>query len=112
MGIRQTKATEQAFRHAKKFFDENEWPDILEKFAEVNNKFSEETSRLTEWIERGARIENADIADLDYYEMYTNLFAHWIAFAELRNNGYETDKRNRWILKNQDPSKKKFGFRR
>ena len=42
------KAIDQAQRHAKKFFDENEWPDILEKYAEVSNRASDELQRLAD----------------------------------------------------------------
>ena len=92
------KAYEQARRHAEKFWDENEWADLLEKYAEVSNRMCEELDRVTQRIERGARVEEADWADFYYYECYMDMFACWIANSELRNKGYERDKHKRWIL--------------
>ena len=113
MGKVEDKALEQAHRHASEFFDENEWSDILEKYAEVANRRREELNRILERQERGARLEEADTADYHYYDSYCNLFAHWIANSELTNKGYEKDKHNNWILKKRpsvSPQKKKFGF--
>ena len=106
------KAIDQAQRHAKKFFEENEWPDILEKYAEVSNRASDELNRLAEREERGARIAPEDEADYYYYDRYKELFAYWIANTQLSSGGYERDKHNNWILKKQPPmsTKKRFGF--
>lgn len=106
------KAIDQAQRHAKEFFDENEWPDILEKYAEVSNRANAELSTLAEREKRGARIAPEDEADFYYYDRYKELFAYWIANSELTSMGYEHDKHNRWILKKQPPAppRKKFGF--
>lgn len=106
------KAEDQAQCHAKKFFNENEWLDILEKYAEVSNKFFYELDRLLEREERGARIDPEDKADMYYYDRYKELFAYWITNTELSRNGYERDKDDNWILKNQPltPQKKKFGL--
>lgn len=106
------KAIEQAQRHAKQFFDDNDWPDILEKYAEVSNRVSIELNKLAERQERGARISPEDEADYYYYDRYQELFAKWIANTELCNNGYERDRHKNWILKKQPPvpPKKKFGF--
>lgn len=107
------KAIDQAQRHAQKYFDENEWMDILEKYAEVSNRASIELNRLAERQERGARIAPEDEADFYYFDRYRELFAFWIANSELSSKGYERDKHKNWILKKQPPSpppKKKFGF--
>ncbi len=112
MGKIEDKARDQAVKHASKFCDDNSWDDTLEKYAEVFNKFSEESNRLDERHERGARIEEADTADFYYYLQYSMSLARWIADGELIRNGYKQDKHNNWILKKQPPAppKKKFGF--
>lgn len=111
MGTKE-KAIAQAERHCGKFWDENEWPDILEKYAEVSNLSRAELKKLTERQERGARITEADEADFYYYDRYREVFASWIANSELASKGYERDRNNNWILKNTPlaPSKKKFGL--
>ena len=112
MGKVEDKATEQARRHASEFFEEHDWDDILEKYAEVSNRSREELDRIIQRTERGARVEEADTADYHYYQCYYDLFAHWIANSELSSKGYERDKHKNWILKKQSPTppKKKFGF--
>lgn len=97
-------ASQQALRHAEEFWDENEWADILEKYAEVFNKAHKAANELAERAERGARIEDDDEADYYYFDTYSNLLACWIANNELTRNGYERDKDKFWILK------KKRGF--
>ena len=57
------KAQKQAIRHAEKFISENEWQDLLEKYAEVNSEQYNEIKRIGEREERGARIEEQDYAD-------------------------------------------------
>ncbi len=106
------KAIDQAQRHAKKYFDENEWSDILEKYAEVSNRAKDELTKLAEREERGARITPEDEADFYYYDRYRELFAFWIANSELSSKGYERDKHGKWILKKQPPvsPRKKFGI--
>ncbi len=106
------KAEEQASKHASKFWDDNSWDDILEKYAEVSNRYRDEINRLVERQERGARIEAEDKADMYYYGEYQKIFAYWIANNTLTSKGYERNKNTLWILKKQPPAppKKKFGF--
>ena len=92
-------AIDQAQRDANEFFDENEWPDILEKYAEVSNRARDELNRLLRRKERGVRITPEDQADYYYYDEYHRLFACWIANYLLFSKGYEQDKYDNWILK-------------
>lgn len=107
------KAMDQAQRHAKKLFDESDWDEIMEKYAEVSNRASAALNMLAERQERGARISPEDESDYYYYDRYQELLAHWIANTILSHAGYERDKHKNWILKRQPPAppaKKKFGF--
>lgn len=106
------KAQEQAGKHYRQFMDNCEWPDMLEKYAELSNKYKKARKELVDRHERGARLEDADFADVAYYERYCDLMAWAIADNVLVSEGYEEDRNKNWILKYQpaDPPKKKFGF--
>lgn len=107
------KAVQQAEKHFKKFMDDCEWPDMLEKYAEITNRYAKVRNELLERDERGSRLDSADFADYHYYERYYLLMAKVIANNTLVAEGYERDKKGNWILKKQPvspPTKKRFGF--
>ena len=92
-------AKDQASRHAKEFYDEHEWDDIFEKYAEVTNKLSKALKRLSEQEECGVDYGEEDVADMYYYERYREFLAIRIANEKLFEKEYEKDKNNDWILK-------------
>ena len=112
MGDVEKKARDAARRHYREFMNDCEWPDMLEKYADLSNKFEKARVELLAKDERGARLEDADFADVEYYSNYRDLLARAIADNELVSAGYETDRKHNWILKFQpaEPPKKKFGF--
>ena len=109
------KAREQAGRHYRAFMDDCEWPDMLEKYAEIANRYEKARKEVVDKNERGARIDASDMADVYYYEYFYELMAKVIADNTLVSEGYVQDKRKNWVLKSQPappppPPKKKFGF--
>lgn len=106
------KAKNAAQKHYDKFMDGCLWPDMLEKYAEIYNNLKQARDELVAKKDRGARIEDSDLVDFVYYGHYQDLLARAIAGTALISDGYETDKKGKWILKSQpqEPPKKKFGF--
>ena len=112
MGDAKEKVRNQVRRHYREFMDDCEWPDMLEKYAELSNKYERARLELVNKDERGARLEDSDFADVEYYSYYQDMMARAIADNTLVSAGYETDKKGNWKLKFQptEPPKKKFGF--
>jgi len=109
----ESKARKQAEKHFREFMDDCNWPEMLEKYAELSNRYEKSRVELLNKDERGGRVEEEDFADVWYYGRYRDLLAFAIADNNLVSYGYEEDKNGFWILKNQPPeppSKKKFGF--
>ena len=106
------KARKAAKKHYHEFMDTCEWPDILEKYAELSNNYKKTTADLIAKDDRGSRLEDSEFADLEYYRVYRDLMARAIAENELVSEGYETDKKGYWMFKHQSTEhpKKKFGF--
>ena len=103
-------AINQARSHAKQFYKENEMPDIMEKYAEVWNRWVIIQSELEERVSYGGSIPSTDEFDYYYYEKYHEMLGLYMANDLLTYSGYERDERGRWILKKKtvDSTKKKF----
>lgn len=111
------KAINQADKHFNQFMDDCTWPEMLEQFADYSNRYGKIRNELLDRKERGARLDDADFADYFYYQRYLDQLSRVIAGNALVAEGYERDKKGKWILKNQPapsqsprPAKKKFGF--
>ncbi len=105
-------AERQAERHLREFFSHSSsWSDVLEKYAELSNRFEDIRKELQNRIERGSNIIPSDFADFYYYEYFRDLMARAIAIENLNSNGYLQDKKGNWILKSQpSPPRKKRLF--
>lgn len=98
MSKAEDRAHKQALRDADDFWDNHNWSEILQRYAYVANKQSDELSKLQKREDRGYRVDEDDWEDYEYYKCYHQLLACWIANSELGDKGYEQDKDGRWIL--------------